>query len=200
MLEKKEDGHTSSIPLHLLRQYLFCPRIPYFTELIGIKPKSPLWVHQGTTHHTREFKRFDRRDLSKFGIAEPKLHFNVSLISTDLRVHGVADAVIIGPHEGAILEFKIERRSIHRGALLQLVGYSLVAEEMFKIPFKKGFFIFEHHNKSVEVKIDEQLRNEFTQALNKLRCMLDLSFIPVSSATEAQCGQCEFIQYCNDRD
>jgi CRISPR-associated exonuclease Cas4 len=50
-----------SLPISLIRQYCFCPRIPYFQELLKLNPKRPQWVKQGEKLHQQQQKVFKHR-------------------------------------------------------------------------------------------------------------------------------------------
>ena len=200
MLVAEDPQELREFPASLVRQYLFCPRIPYFVELLGIKANSPLWVQQGTDHHTREAKLFQRRDLSRFGISDGRVELNTQVSSKRLGVHGVADMAILGRDKGTILEFKLDKRSIHRGAVFQLTCYLIAAAETFGMEFSRGFFVFGTRGKSFSVDIDQKIIDDLERTLDQMREMFAVEILPHSSATAAQCGQCEFIQRCNDRD
>lgn len=43
-----------NLPVSMLRQHCFCPRIPFFQLMRGIQPVGPMWLQQGLNHHVRE--------------------------------------------------------------------------------------------------------------------------------------------------
>ena len=188
------------IPISLVRQYLFCPRIPYYTFILGIKPSIPLWVKQGTDFHNNEVRLFKRRVLNKFGINDPNVNYELSLESKTLKLYGVCDLALIDKNNGAIVEFKLDKRSLHRGAYIQLAAYSIALEEMYGVTVNTSFFVVGTRCKSIPIKIDQKLRNQLFETVEKMQKILDYGLLPHSSANEVQCGQCEFITRCNDRD
>jgi len=60
--------NTYKIPVYLIRQYLFCPRVVYFLELLNIPKQTPIWVKEGEEFHKSISKLLKRRTLSKFGV------------------------------------------------------------------------------------------------------------------------------------
>lgn len=56
---------SSSIPASLLRQYCFCPRIPFFTYVRQLHPPRAPWVEAGVAMHQRIEQLLKRRDLTK---------------------------------------------------------------------------------------------------------------------------------------
>ena len=86
----------SSIPVSLLRQFCFCPRIPYFSLVRGISPSNPGWVEDGIIFHDKTKYLIKRRKFERYGIMEPKFKFSVYLKSSNLGLHGICDAIIYG--------------------------------------------------------------------------------------------------------
>ena len=188
-----------SIPIRFLRHYCFCPRIPYLAELVGITPKTTLWVQQGIDYHTRLERLMKRRTLKYFNLESPVLHTHISLQSNRYGIHGIADCILEDYEEVVPVEFKSQMKSLQRGTLMQLIGYGLLAAEKYKKPFKQAFVIVGEKRKIIPVKITTETIAQFNQTLTNLKCTLQCATLPKSSATEHQCAQCEYIKFCNDR-
>src|SRR3989344_8100597 len=103
-----------SLPVHLLRQHVFCPRIPYFIEGLGITPEAPLWVQQGQDYHARQEQLSRDRTLKRFGLEHATRQFRVHLSSTRLGTHGIADALLETATEVYPVEFKTELSEVGR--------------------------------------------------------------------------------------
>ncbi len=199
---KSYEAHRTNhptFPINLLRQAQFCPRIPYFSHLVGLRSKSPLWVEQGSDHHNLELKRIKRRSLERYGIENPKFLRNVFLESKSIGVHGLADGLIIGTSKGCVVEFKLGKQSIHKGAMIQLNAYAMIAEEQFGIKFEHNFFVVEKMGKMIPVPLTERSRKQVLEARDSLLRILNSPLLPQSPATPHQCGQCEYLWRCNDR-
>lgn len=61
---------SDSYPVHLLRQYLFCPRIPWFNVVRNLYPATPSWVRRGIRYHEVQQALSKRRNLSRYGLDE----------------------------------------------------------------------------------------------------------------------------------
>jgi CRISPR-associated exonuclease Cas4 len=200
MLRDLADAKIDSIPIGLIRQFAFCPRIPYFTEVCGIRPPTPLWVNQGIEFHGRESELFKRREIAKFGLESAEPRHQVELQSQQYGVHGIADLVLVSRDQVSVIEFKMHERSIHRGAVLQLFLYAKAAAEVFASNAYRGFFVFGKRGRTREVRFNEAVEQDALRTLDSLRKTMLRSVMPESSAGPLQCGQCEYIQRCNDRD
>ena len=56
------------IPISMLRQYCFCPRVVYYHLVRQITSSEKLWVTQGINEHTRQTMLNNRRNLSRYHI------------------------------------------------------------------------------------------------------------------------------------
>jgi len=188
-----------SLPVHLLRQHAFCPRIPYFIEGLGFTPETPLWVQQGQDYHARQERLTRDRTLKRFGLDRATRHFRMRLASERLGIHGIADAVLETETDIYPVEFKTEFSEAGRGQILQLVAYGLMAEEACHKRFTAGFLLYGQKGKTRRFERTDALTDDVAHALDTLRRNLAAARMPESSAAAPQCGQCEYFNYCNDR-
>lgn len=190
-----------SLPASLIRQHVFCPRIPFYNEVLSINPGDRPWQLQGVSYHERQEMLVKRRRLEKFGLAEAVLQTNVALRSEARGVHGVCDALLINDEQVVPLEFKLTcSYRPRRGHILQLGAYGVLAEERFGKPCRQMFVLYGDKGKMHRVKLDETLRSDLQQTLRVMRDNLVNPLLPGSSATSAQCGQCEYLNFCADRE
>lgn len=194
------DMPSSSLPASLLRQWAFCPRIPWFMEALGLSPPRPLWVRQGVEHHQRERMLQRRRRLSRYGLEGARLVHNPSLSAPGLGLHGIPDALLETGYSVHPLEFKLGEAPPGRGHELQIAAYGLLAESCFGKPCPSGFILYGARGKTREIRLTEEIRAHMFRVLAELRRSLDNALMPVTSAGTAQCTQCEFLNYCNDRE
>ena len=186
-----------SLPINLIRQWMFCPRVVYYQELLNIKIQYPLWVKQGAEHHDLESKLFKRRNLSRFKLYEGRKIYNQYLKSESLKLHGVSDMLIETKDQIYVIENKCSFK-VTKGAIFQAVAYSMLAEELFNKKSSTAF-ITTLKNKVTALSITQEMRQKVINIRDKIYKMLECSIKPFSSANIYQCGQCEYINYCNDR-
>ena len=188
-----------SVPISLLRQYCFCPRIPYFQELLGLNPPRPTWVKQGAKLHREMRKIFKHRTLQRFNLENARQEFNVSVNAAALSLHGVIDSVLISENEVYPLEFKLGGSKPNRGQIVQLTAYAMAAENHYGLPCRQGFVLFERARKTHPVLFTPEHQREVLRIRDRILGDLEKSILPHSSATQAQCTQCEYLNHCNDR-
>lgn len=193
-----------SIPISLLRQYVFCPRIPYFVEIMGLKPEKPLWVEQGNQFHEWQRKNiFKNRKFSRLGFEKPSFRFDSLVRSKNLGIHGKIDCIIFDEeNEKKVVpvEFKYSRSKIRKNQIVQIVAYACCLEEELKTTVNKSLFVNKKNGSAITLDITNKERLLLTRTIADLHESLEKNFMPQSSATSYQCDQCEYFNYCNDRE
>lgn len=190
---------SRSVPANLIRQYCFCPRISWFNEVKQINPGDRKWQTQGVSFHERQSMLIKRRHLAPFGFANGELKLNIQLQSNILNCHGFADAIIFTEHKLAALDFKLAGNKPSNGQVFQVAAYGMMAEEMYRIPCHKVFILIGKKGQIYSFKLDKKLRQNVRNVLNRIVADLSLPVLPDSSATSAQCSQCEYYNFCGDR-
>jgi CRISPR-associated exonuclease Cas4 len=189
---------VSSLPASALRQHQFCPRVPYFNENRGINPSDRPWQRQGVTFHKQQEMLNKRRNLSRFNLAEGSVEYQVHLVGKELPLHGVCDAVITANGHLYPLEFKLFGNKPNKGHKLQVAAYGMLLEQQFNQPVMTGFILIGTKGKT-EIIDMAQWRNQVESAVIAIQANLISPLLPHSSASQAQCGQCEYLNYCADR-
>ncbi len=188
-----------SLPVNLIRQHLFCPRIPYFQELLQLRTKKPIWVGQGEGLHRNQERKFKYRTLERFHLENAEQQFNIKIGSTELALHGVLDSLLLSGTNVYPIEFKLAGRKPTIGHILQLTAYAMLAEYQFERPSTKGFVLYGEQGKTHPVVINDDRKKQVEFVRDAVRKNLEGGVLPDSSATSIQCGQCEFLNFCNDR-
>src|SRR5690625_3753846 len=151
---------SMSLPASLIRQHVFCPRIPFYNEVLSINPGDRPWQSQGVSYHKRQEMLVRRRRLERFGLSEATLKTNISLYSEKKSLHGICDALLINEEQVVPLEFKLSSSfQPRRGHILQLAAYGVLAEEQFGKPCVQMFILYGDKGKMHRVKLDEALRS-----------------------------------------
>ena len=187
-----------SIPVNLIRQWCYCPRVVYYMELTKVTFHRPIWVKQGEQFHKIEKKLWERRNLSRFNLQNGKKHYNLTIKNESLGFHGIVDMAIETDKAIYPVEFKLSANSKKRGDQLQLSAYALLLEKHFGKPSPVGFLI--GGEKTVHtIDISTNHRRDVMKVSNDIKQMLLKGLKPASSATVHQCCACEYINFCNDR-
>lgn len=187
------------IPINLIRQYFFCPRIVYFNLLTNIKPVFPKHVSLGQEYHQLQNHLTKSRKFKKLQIDYKELLIEKHLESRVLNINGIVDLAFICDDEVIPVDFKFIEKKPSYAYMLQVVGYGMLLEEKFKKPFKRGFIIYSRNIKFYNITFNQRLKRDFLQTIKKIEKIVDDEIFPHSSASENRCSQCEYINYCDDR-
>lgn len=198
------DSLPFSIPVSMLRQYVFCPRIPFFYLIRKISAKEPPWVETGIRFHERQIMLNKRRNLSRYAVGEngkATITHNIRMKSGKLKMHGICDGIL---HDGLdndyILEFKSQAmKTINLGTAIQMTAYAMIHEEMTGKRIERGFLLSGERGKTLELIISESLRTKVTSIKEEILSIAESGLMPASPADERKCGQCEFLNFCGDR-
>ncbi len=189
---------SSSIPVNLIRQWRYCPRVVFYMELMKIPVYRHAWIKQGIDFHELQKKLWRRRSYLRFKIESGTHHHNLSLCCNEVGLHGIVDMAIETDEMVYPVEFKLSPGSKKVGDILQLAAYSILLEKEFNKPSSTGFLA--GGGKDIHViDIDNQKKRDVLVIADSIRRMLERGLKPESSATAKQCCACEFINYCNDR-
>lgn len=191
--------NTYKLPIHLIRQYLFCPRVVYFLEVLNIPKVSPIWVKEGETHHKKQAELFKRRTLARFGLESAEFKSNVNLSHDEFDFYGICDALIVSNTHTYPIEIKLHGTKPTYAQKMQLIAYGILAERKYAKTFDLGFILFEKHGKTIPVNIANDDKKEVIVLAKEIINMIKIARLPYSSADEEKCTQCEFENYCNDR-
>jgi phytoene dehydrogenase-like protein len=74
----------TSIPVNIIREWCFCPRVVYYRELLNMTVNKPLWVTQGEDFHKKIEYLEKRRSFKQYGLDRATRHFNVNIKSQKL--------------------------------------------------------------------------------------------------------------------
>lgn len=187
------------IPISLIRQHLFCPRIPfYYLNYSQREWPKPIWVSQGLQYEKVRIKLLKKKLFS--GISNiQNVRFNVPVQSNKFGLTGKLDGLLELPTE--IIPFEIKLNSIkpQKSHTLQLAAYALCLQEM-GYTVNQGLILTGKRLKRFSVFINEALLKEIKDVIEKIQKSVHNPFPPDSSATPAKCAQCEFYIQCLDRD
>lgn len=187
------------LPINLIRQYLFCPRVVYFLEVLNIPKAAPVWVREGSEHHKKESELFKRRTLARFHLENATLKTNVNLSHSKFDFYGVCDVLIVSDENVYPVEIKLHGDKPTKSQKMQLIAYGILAEAIHNKKFNMGFVLFEKNSKTVPIKVVDDDKREVEKIVSEIIRMIEVGRLPYSSADDGKCTQCEFLNYCNDR-
>jgi CRISPR-associated exonuclease Cas4 len=185
-----------------LKQYIYCPRIVYYTYCLPLIRPTTYKMEAGIKAHEKASKRERRRTLTAYGLDEGKRRFDVWLRSPILGLTGKVDMVIEvteGKEQELIpVEYKQTRRKIGKHIRLQLAAYGMMLEERWNLGVKRGFVYSLLRRKAESVSLTKQLCTEAKTLLAEMREMIRREAMPDPPRSPRQCVNCEFRRFCND--
>ena len=199
LILRKKSLNTYKLPIHLIRQYLFCPRVVYFLEVLNIPKVSPVWVKEGENHHKKQAELFKRRTLTRFHLEDALFKSNINLSHEDFNFYGICDGLIISNTNIYPIEIKLHGIKPTKAQKMQLIAYGILAEKIYDKKFDLGFILFEKNAKTIPIEIRQSQKEELIQIVDEIIKMIQSEKLPYSSADDEKCTQCEFENYCNDR-
>lgn len=128
------DTSSYKLPVNMIRQYCFCPRIVYYHMVVGLKVAYPGWVQYGEEYQHKQQVLDKRRTLSKFKpISEQAvLRQNTMLEHPSYPFYGICDGIIEDELEIIPIELKSFASKISLGQKMQLTAYGMLSELILK--------------------------------------------------------------------
>ncbi len=209
-----DEGELLTLTATDVRQWVYCPRIVYYTYCLKVKRPVTYKMEEGTLQHERVTELEARRTLRSYGLRrEDEAHreFRVALYSARLGLSGLLDMAIVTPHEIIPVEYKDNtpahslqgKQAVPVVALThkyQLTAYALLAEEKFGKPVRRGFVHYIPTKQSREVLITAEMRAHVVDIQGEIRRMLANEGLPAPTPQRARCRECEFRRFCGDVD
>ncbi len=183
-----------------LKQFIYCPRIIHFTRTLPLKRPTTYKMDEGKLEHEANEEREMRRSLRAYGLSEGERHFAVRLNSERLGLSGLLDMVIVTAHEVIPVEFKNSCGPVALNHKYQLTGYALLVEDRWNRNVRRGFVYLIPLKRSHEVVITPNMRQFVKAALEDIRKIIDSEMVPAGTRHKARCIDCEFKNYCLDRE
>ena len=188
------------IPISLIRQYHFCPRIVYFAMLTNIKPIYPKYVKLGLEYHDIQSKLSKNRKFKKLGIEFERIIIDRYLEDETLQIGGKVDLALLNKSQVIPIEFKnIKPKHPSWSHILQLYGYGYLLSKNYNLEFKQAIILYSNNVKLFKIDITPKIESAFFKTLEKIKEIIDKNTFPDSSASISKCVQCEYLNFCGDR-
>jgi len=183
-----------------VRQFSYCPRIPYYTYVVPLARPVTRKMREGQEIHREQGERERRRNLSKYGLkGAAERHEDVSIYSARLGLSGRLDMALVTDDEAIPVEYKNGRGPVGLNHRLQLAAAALLVEERWDRPVRRAFVHFVPTGRHTQVAITDELRARVLDELRLMREMIDTERMPEATPVAGRCAECEFRRFCNDR-
>jgi CRISPR-associated exonuclease Cas4 len=189
---------TPLLNVNDLKQFLYCPRIIYYTWVMPVHPPATYLMQRGHRME-EEFARLEpRRVLSRYGFEEAVRHFGMQVTDDALNLTGKIDLILENRDQVGVVEFKASASGLAENWKIQLCAYGLLAERHFQRPCPVGFALLSDKEELVEVELDDDLRQRVMQCLGGAQEVITKQGFPDRTPVRARCTQCEHRNFCGD--
>jgi CRISPR-associated exonuclease Cas4 len=181
-----------------LRQYLYCPRVVYFSHVVPVSRVETFKMHAGRDAE-REHSRLERRrTLVRYGLDVGERAYSVPVTCAALGVTGIVDEVIYAPHGPVPVEVKFTEGGVAFGHRVQLAAYAMALEESSGRPVHRAFVHLVPRARVEAVTIDEKLRAATRDVVRRIRELIAGALFPPPADRPAKCDGCELRCFCGD--
>jgi len=193
---------VSTDPLQLsvsdVKQYIYCPRVVYFTYLMPGLRYATYKMQEGKLQHEDVQELEERRSLKAYELIEGERKFGVYLHSARLGLSGKLDMAIVTESEVIPVDFKNSSMGLELNHKYQLAAYALLAEEAWLKPVRRGFIYLIPLKKAESVTITPNMRAFVLKLLSQIREMVAKESMPPVTRQKVRCRDCEFHNFCNE--
>lgn len=179
-----------------LKQYLYCPRVVFYTYCMPVEKKTTFKMDLGTEVHriVEELER--RRKLRKYNLTSGERQFEVWMTSERLGLSGTLD-MLIRTEEAIPVDFKLTSGRPRRNHLYQLAGYALLTEERLGGVVHRGFIYLIPAKDAVVFELSEALKEDTRRKIEEIEEMIRREAMP-PPASRNKCYDCEYLNFCGD--
>lgn len=181
---------TGYLPISLLKEYVYCPRAAYLEFFTNI------------TYLTESMKEGKNITIDYIQRLTKERHIQIQPLvkSKTLKLYGFAD--VIQKQRNYIIVYEIKRISDitkkslykhHKHFLIQLIAYTIAAEETFKKTAKEAYIIAK--DKLIKVKMTPTLRKITYDYSKLLHQMITKEQEPTPRKT-SKCNYCKMRKLC----
>lgn len=181
-----------------LKQFTYCPRIPYYQYVLPVRTKKTYPMERGKAVQAAVEALERRRGFRRYGIVEGKRHFGLALRSERLGLSGRLDLLIETEEACYPVDFKDSDAPVRSNHRTQLAAYALLIEDTLGIRAPTGFVYRVPVKDLVAVDIRAQDRLLAESAIAEIRRAVVAEAMPEPTPVRNRCIACEFRNCCGD--
>ena len=181
-----------------IKQYVYCPRIVFYTYCMPVRKRTTFKMDLGTDVHGILPDLERRRKLKKYGLSQGQRVFDEWFTSERLGLSGKVDMLIVRDREVLPVDFKYTTGSPSRNHRYQLAGYALLAEEAYGRPAGQGFIYLIPAKDAIVCDLDDDLKAETSRIIHDIEEMICAERMPGPTRQRGKCYDCEHLNFCSD--
>lgn len=205
-LSKRIDSDHLLLDVTDLKQYAYCPRIPFYRYCLPRIRPITFGMREGILSHQEEQAREERRSLRAYGMTAGERVYDLVLRSERLGLVGRLDMAIrcaggggtAAGTEAIVVDYKLTRGKAGSHFHLQLAAYALLLEEAWKVSVRRAFLYHMPLRQAEEILVTPALRRRVPQVVAVIHTLVGNECMPAPPTNRARCVTCEFRRFCND--
>lgn len=181
-----------------LKQFLYCPRIVYFSYVMPVAKATTYKMEVGHEQHAILENLESRRTLGRYGLDGGVREFGVALHSERYGLTGRLDLLISVGKDRYPVEFKNSPGGWTLHHRYQLAAYCLLVEDAYGVAVRTGFLYVIPQNRVTAIPLTAAVRERVRVLLDGIRLMVRLERMPPATRRRGKCRECEYRNYCAD--
>ena len=173
-----------------IRQYYYCKRIIYYRYVLRARVRETYKMRKGREIHEKAMIKN----------ADGDVKYGVYLISEDLGLVAVIDALIVKDGFADIIEFKFgdldrRMRDSHKA---QLAAQAILVESLLGLRVRKIIIYNPEKEEKREVRLVNYHREMVREALKDMKRIVIEEDLPEPTEDRGKCIDCEYRVFCGD--
>lgn len=179
-------SYSFEFPVSMVKQYLYCPRIPYFILILGFKERTTELMRYGREEHEKRLKKLRREGWRT----------NVYLKSERYGIYGYVDGLRQTPDGYEVYEFKNSeyRKNSAKIHLYQVACYALLVEENFGRVIRLNL---EYRDRKITAPFSLGIRKYAVSIINKIHQIQETGLVSFSK-DRLKCRSCGYRKICRE--
>lgn len=188
---------SSYFRINELKNYVYCPRISFYTMCLGIDRETGL-SRSGIEAESEVKSLMKRRKYALHAVVEGVRHFDVPALSHNYQLIGRIDELVETKDGVYLIDYKDTTKDFGYWRL-QMAAYRLCIEEQRSSQDVLGCYVYTIPSKKYhEVNQKATDGQALTQILDHLRQMTTYEICPPPVAQIGKCRVCQYARFCND--
>lgn len=181
-----------------IKQYIYCPRIIYFTYCQPVRKKTTFKMKFGKEQHEIVDQLEKRRTLKRYGIDKGEKLFKHKVYSRKYGLSGKLDMLVKTEKELIPIEMKYTYNAPGLNHKYQLAAYMLILEAEYNKGIRKGIIHTIPDKKSYVINNNDEIRSKVKCILMKTRKIINEEYFPAKPRGWRKCKECEYRKFCGD--
>ncbi|MFW6028823.1 MAG: CRISPR-associated protein Cas4 [Halanaerobiales bacterium] len=181
-----------------VKQYIYCPRIIYFTYCQPVHKKNSFKMDFGSEMHDIVDVLEKRRTLKRYNLEYGEKLFKQKVFSDKLGLSGKLDMLVKTERELIPIEMKYTQKKPGINHKYQLAAYMLLLEEVYHCGIRGGIIHIIPTKESYYYKNTKSLRTKVREIIKKIREIIIYEKFPEKCDGWRKCKNCEYKNYCGD--